>query len=244
MKKTIIALLALCGMASAASTVLTFQTDDLTYATDKWALNGVGNGPGGSWSGSTTLNDGTAATLYMNHGKFWDRATVQAWTNEAALAAMNADLGTTLTADDLTSIKIDASGSNGSTSNLTLNFSGNTSFQAGQDIVFYLLVATTNVDNSAAYNNFSVTGLADSSVSWAAANGDGFNTSTINTPCANLAMIKVEGTLTNEGVKFASTSAKNGWAMVAYTTPSVPHPASATLSLLALAGLASRRRRK
>ncbi len=241
MKKTLIALLATCCVAGAEATILTFQSDTLSYATDKWALNGIGNGPGSGWTGNNTLSDGTVATMHMNAGKFWDRPTVMEWTNSAALNAMNADLGTSLTASDLTGIKIDASGAISSHSDLTLNFDGNTALNKGQDILFYLLVATTKEDNTAAYNNFTVTGLADSSVSWAAAAGDGFTTTTINTPCANLAMIKVTGTLTDTPVKFESTSAKNGWAMVAYTA--VPEPATATLSLLALAGLAARRRR-
>lgn len=245
MKKTIITLLALCGMAMGAddsiTTVLTFQSDDLSYATDKWALNGIGNGAGSGWTGSKTLSDDTVATMYMNSGKFWERDTLTtSWTNTAALNAMNADLGTTLTADDLTGIKINASGAGGSHSDLTLNFDNNAHCASGRLIVFYLLVATTNVDNSADYNNFSVTGLSDYSVKWAGAADDGFNTTAINVPCANLAMIRVAGKLTDSPVTLASTSAKNGWAMVAYT---IPEPATATLSLLALAGLAARRRR-
>ncbi len=42
------------------------------------------------------------------------------------------------------------------------------------------------------------------------------------------------------------TQLNNGWTLpsITFTTPVVPEPATATLSLLALAGLAARRRRK
>ena len=53
-------------------------------------------------------------------------------------------------------------------------------------------------------------------------------------------------TLNAEALVFGSslTSASNFSMVVTPSTPAVPEPATATLSLLALAGLASRRRRK
>ena len=89
------------------------------------------------------------------------------------------------------------------------------------------------------YANFTVTGLDDAAVTRATATGNGFDSSVTSVPVANLAMIRVEGTLTEIPVTFAANAAKNGWAMVSY----IPEPATATLSLLALAGLAARRRK-
>ena len=98
-----------------------------------------------------------------------------------------------------------------------------------------------SIGNAAAnYANFTVTGLDDAALTWATATGNGFDSSVTSVPVANLAMIRVEGTLTEIPVTFAANAAKNGWAMVSY----IPEPATATLSLLALAGLAARRRRK
>jgi hypothetical protein len=56
-------------------------------------------------------------------------------------------------------------------------------------------------------------------------------------------IFKVEGTLTDANIVMAqATTAKNGWQTLSYKV--VPEPTTATLSLLALAGLAARRRRK
>ena len=101
--------------------------------------------------------------------------------------------------------------------------------------------ACYSIENAVAnYANFTVTGLDDAAVTWATATGNGFDSSVTSVPVANLAMIRVEGTLTEIPVTFAANAAKNGWAMVSY----IPEPATATLSLLALPGLAARRRRK
>ena len=242
MRKTHITLMALAGVAMGNSTILTFDQNDYTYDTDKWALNGLGNGPSASWSDSMTLSDGTVAGMSITSGKFWDYdTTTTSWTNVGALQAMNQKLGTNLTAEDLTSIKIDATAAQSSKSTLTLDFSNNAAYTTGGEIVFYLLVATsTDGGNTANYANFTVTGLDDAAVTWATATGNGFDSSVTSVPVANLAMIRVEGTLTENPVTFAANAAKNGWAMVSY----IPEPATATLSLLALVGLAARRRRK
>lgn len=242
MKKTIIALIALSGMAVANTSILTFDQNEYSFDTDKWALNGLGIGPGSAWEGSFTLKDNTVATMSITGGKFWDYATdTNSWTNTEALTEMNAKLGTTITADDLASFKIDATAAQGSKSTLTLDFSKNTSYSVGSDIAFYLLVATTkDGNNNASYQNFTVSGLTGATVTWASATGDGFNDTAVSAAVANLTMIKVTGKLAQNEVQFAANASKNGWAMVSYT---VPEPTTATLSLLALAGLAARRRR-
>ena len=79
---------------------------------------------------------------------------------------------------------------------------------------------------------------------WASATGSGFESgSPADVPVANLCMVRVTGELSDsQAVAFAADASKNGWAMVA--AASVPEPTTATLSLLALAGLAARRRRR
>ena len=114
---------------------------------------------------------------------------------------------------------------------------------SGDSLVFYLLVATSNDgNNTSTYSNFTVTGLTDPTVTWASATGDGFTNDTISVPVANLAMIKVEGTLGKDPVSFAADTAKNGWAMVSYAA--IPEPTTATLSLPTPASPAARRRRR
>ncbi len=235
--------------ANAAATVLTFDQTEYTFDTDKWALNGLGNGPGAAWSGSETLDDGTVAGLSITGGKFWDYATDTAsWTNTVALTDMNQNLGTSITADNITEIKIDATAAQGSKSTLTLDFSNNTGINTADEVIFYLLVATSkDGNNTAIYSNFTVAGLTDAVISWATADGSGYTDNSVTAvtlPVNNLGLIKVEGTLGAETVTFAADAAKNGWAMVAYNA--IPEPSAfgllAGLGALALVG--ARRRRK
>lgn len=185
------------------------------------------------------------ATLAITDGKLWDyNSATTTWTNAAALEQLNADLGTSLTANNICGLKYEASGSGGATSSVTLNFAQNAGVGVGSDMTFYVVVAASGQDSTAAYTNFSVSGLADSNWEWEAAGGDGFSSDAMNVPNNNLTMIKVTGALTDaRSVTFSSNVAKNGWAMVSYT-PNAPEPATAALSLLALAGLSLRRRRK
>ena len=265
MKKTFITLLALAGIACGETTVLTFDgvvdpnnqnasvKVEHDFDTDEWNIRGVGNGPNNTWSGTQTLTDGTVAGLSLNSngGKFWDYTTREAWSNTSALSSMNAELGTTMTADDITSIQIMGSAAQGNKSTLTLNFTNNALYQSGSEVVFYLLVGTYSHEKDAnenpkgaAYENFSVEGLEKGyNVQWAKVDGTGFTTENLSVPVATHALIRVSGTLTEaQSVSFSADAARNGWSMVAYA-PAVPEPATATLSLLALAGLAARRRR-
>ena len=261
MKKTFITLLALAGIACGETTVLTFDgvvdpnNQDASvkvehdFDTDEWNIRGLGNGAGSVWSGTQTLTDGTVAGLNINSGKFWDTtpASNATWGNTDALTAMNDELGTNISADDLTSVKIMASAGGGSHAKLTLNFTNNTSYGEGDQVVFYLLGGS--YDNGDAYNgNITVTGLTGVTMQWAASGGKGFtdcSTTAISADKQTQVLIRVQGALTSDqSVAFVhETAAKSGWGMAAYA-PAVPEPATATLSLLALAGLAARRRRK
>ncbi|MBR5888818.1 MAG: hypothetical protein IKY92_02100 [Akkermansia sp.] len=257
MKKTFITLLTLAGIAMGSPTVLTFDQNEYSFDTDKWSVNGLGNGPNSSWSGSTTLSDKTVASFNMAYGKLWDyELKTKTWSNTTALDFMNQELGTTLTSSDLTGLKFDASAAGSGTTQLTLNFTDNTNYKNGDSVVFYILVAENSHDNGTTpYSGFSVTGLDNATIHWANAEENGFYDASkvaVTGAQSELLMVRVQGSLKdNQSVTFASDNQKNGWAMAAYNTgtanpavPVIPEPTTATLSLLALCGLAMRRRRK
>ena len=260
MKKTIITLFTLCGVAAADTSVVTFGTQESnpSYVTDAWAAVGAA-----SPSMSLTLSNTDVLTLAGDtSGRIFysgatDGTVEKSWGNTAAITDMNNVLGTSFTADDFSeksSLYYTATGDGGSKSTLTLDInSGN----VGDTIILYVTVAS----RASHTHGFSVTGLDNVTLSYAGLNGNGFGTSGVDgnsvaydgnnsilkgnwSPNTESVMIfKVEGTLTDADIVMAqSTTAKNGWQTLSYKI--VPEPTTATLSLLALAGLAARRRRK
>ncbi|MGN0837129.1 MAG: PEP-CTERM sorting domain-containing protein [Akkermansia sp.] len=252
MKKTLIALLALgstlSGLAQGATgTVLTFTPSaTFTAATDNWALNGQGVGPNTSWSDNKTLADGVKLTMELNCGKFGDVTPTNAtWSNTTVINEFNSVFGTSITTTQLAALNYTAPKAQDSHATMTFNFSSAQGYTAGTEVVFYLLAAASNEGNNTdSISSITVGGLNDGyTVSWALREGTGYTT-TATIPNNELGLIKVTGTLTeNTAVSFVTNASKSGWAMAAYTAV-VPEPATATLSLLALTGLAARRRRK
>lgn len=96
--------------------------------------------------------------------------------------------------------------------------------------------------SGARLSNITISGLEQSSVSYAADNATGFADSISAASADNgLLLVKVTGILSDEQqVRLSSTTTKNAFALAAY----LPEPSTASLSLLALAGLALRRRRQ
>lgn len=261
MKKTIITLLALCGVAAADTTVVTFGTQESTsnpsYVTDAWAAIGTAS-PNMSFTLSnkdvlTLTGDVSGRTFYSGSN---DGTVEKTWANTAAITDMNNVLGTSFTAADFStgsSLYYTATGDGGSKSTLTLDInSGN----VGDTIILYVTAAARGTHT----HGFSVTGLDNVTLSYAGLNGNGFGTSGVDgnsivydgsnstlkgnwSPNSESVMIfKVEGTLTDANIVMSqATTAKNGWQTLSYKV--VPEPTTATLSLLALAGLAARRRR-
>ena len=258
MKKTLITLLALAGVASAAPVVVTFGNEtapERDFITDSFFVNNVGET-------TYTLKNGATVTLTPSGGNLWagstDGAVDKTWGNAAAITAMNTALGLTatngFTAADFSvgsGIYYTASGNGGSTSTLTLNL-GETA-KVGDTITLFV-TAACHVQHTA---GFSITGLGDDiTLSYAGLNGNGFTAASGSSVSynANLASnwspnthsvqsFKVTGTLTSTTLTMDQQGTKkNGWQTLSYVV--VPEPTTATLSLLALCGLAARRRRR
>lgn len=233
MKKTIIALLALSGVAMADSVI-----SDLTI------FNGTQSGAETQLKIGDDVSD--VLTMTISGGSSWAvTSDSDNWTNSKALAAMNADLGTTLTMTDINAYAPVGSGQGRSWTDLTLKIN---TITAGTNVVIYTLGTAAGSTMA----NFKVTGLDNVTIEYATAGGDGFSiTESYTEGALNYTLFKVTGTLTENSIGFsARNSNKNLWGMVAYApvvagpTEVIPEPTTATLSLLALAGLAARRRRK
>ena len=249
MKKTIIALFALAGMTQAA-TVITFggTSADYGFVTDAFVID---SNTGTDFSSfEHKLSDGNKFSLTNTDGsgnssKFWagkDGNIAGTWSNTAALTEMNAAMGISYTVDELSSgsgMYFTAPGNGGSKSTLTFDFS---KAEAGDTITMYVM-ATAYAGN---LSTFDVTGLDDASVAYATNGGNGFSTTAAYSEGGgNITIFKVTGTLTDANVALTpGAGVKSGFQSVAYAIASVPEPTTATLSLLALAGLAMRRRRK
>ena len=242
-------MLVLGGIAQAA-TVITFGglgEGNYDYVTDKYEIASVW-GENDIIYVSDTLSDGTSMLLTNNQScSFWGGTadgTIQGtWTNAEALTEVNAAMGTSYTASDFSSTSTmyyTAPGNGGSRSTLSFDFGD---AAVGSTLTMYV----TSTGHSNTLTSFDVTGLADASIAYAANNGNGFSESAVYSEGAKtITMFKVTGTITDEAVALApGVGVKTGFQTVAYSVvaPAVPEPTTATLSLLALAGLAARRRR-
>lgn len=222
MKKTLITLFALAGVAAAET--LTFEVERdanaVTFAFDEvtvqeiltmtytdWSYNGGGNNNVGSWQSPTNA-------AYQN--SFSPDAqlrgnTTDSWTMNFTVTNNTEEEIT------LTQFTFDAYGINGGGSDKTAEI----------PVTLTLAGITTNI--SLAYAGHTTTGTLDLA-------GDNAITIGANeTVSLALTMTARNGYNTYSGITAGS---------VTYTTPVIPEPTTATLSLLALAGLAARRRRK
>lgn len=238
MKKTLIALMALAGMAH-ASTVITFGGlgADYDFVTDAYAVSDV-------IFYNAELSDGNSFTLTPSASKLWGGSVAGApdgsWSNTAALEDLNTTLGTAYSAADFgtgSTMYFTAPGDSNSYSTLTFNFS---SANVGDSITMYAMVTAYAGD----LTNFSVSGLDSLTVSYATNSSDGFSdTAAFSQGAKQITMVKITGEITENSVVITpSTGNKSGFQSVAYQI--VPEPSTAALSLLALAGLAVRRCRK
>lgn len=254
MKITVISMVALAGVASAATSqteIITFSTGGETaggyvygvdFGTDSFNTHNK-SAPSLTTSAEkvviqlTTSKDNT----YTTYSSYVDPNNPSAfWTNSAALNVMNTELGTSLTLANLDAAPLAYAGAGGAKITMTLDF--DSKCKAGETFVGYLLFGSYEKTAT----NISLTGLSEGyTVEYATAKGSGFSSTASFTEGAHYTtLIKVTGTFANDDarVTFTSTDAKGGFAMAAYKV--VPEPTTATLSLLALVGLAARRRRK
>ena len=255
MKKTLIALLALAGVAMAAvpsTSVITFDTGGekagsyaygVDWGTESYDAHAVSS-PTFTTSDNVIITFNTSNgdkgiyTSYTSYINPSEPTTV--WSNQLALDEMNDTLGTSLTLANIDSAPQAYAGGGSSKPILTLNYAN--VYTVADPCTIYLLVASTKN----AVSQLTVTGLADGyTMEYATATGSGYvSDATFSEDPRVSTLIKISGELesTDALVSIASNAVNSGFAMVAYKL--IPEPATATLSLLALAGLAARRRRK
>lgn len=206
------------------------------------AIPVINGNPSSAVSGQTSifntkLTDGTAIDISITSGRGWFADAADTWTNAEALKDFNAFTGLTLSQQDINNLCFYGTGAGTGTTSLTLNFSGNTSIQAGDQITLYAFMGASG----GILSNITISGLEQATVSYAADTATGFADS-LSPASANdgLLLVKVTGTLgDDQQVRLSSSTVKNAYALVAY----LPEPSTASLSLLALAGLVLRRRR-
>ena len=213
MKKTIIALLALSGMAMAA-------------APNELGIASGGNFWGGDFTLTFTLNEGALSAtdttdvlaLYwgtFSTGEYYSNGITLTWSSDEAVALYIGDgsmggVGSSADSAQITE-STTFSGSRGATFSTTLTM--------GETYTLKNVGGDGNQTVSL-YAGTDVTGAALGTVTY---NGN------MNGGNADTTM----GSVVNSQYAYVPTPA-----------PSVPEPTTATLSLLALAGLAARRRRK
>lgn len=227
MKKTIIALLSLVGMAAADTMVSV--TENLTVTStaislDTTALTLALDSIGGASTGTYTPDQVTGATGFSpkiqfvqnsNDGCYWLLdITVENKTNSAiTLTGMTLDMFSTTASGGTHSAGI-------GTVTTTLTYGS-----SEPATVFGSGTATLGA------NSASATATITGTYELAAKSSEEFT-------------LKVERTQSGAFTGFASISAATLSYETAAAAPAVPEPTTATLSLLALAGLAARRRRK
>ena len=229
MKKTIITLLALAG-AAMAETPLTLLPDLSAGATrhDSIVDGNLGNGGITADSLATTLK-GNGGASFLTTGWHW--------------GLDNGDSGFT------TDLTIDSS-KTGFTIKGRYNYDGE--YMLASVNVGELLAGNTDEYVDSITIKFDVT--AQNSLTFSAWSWNGTTATEVITkgaPAAATNITKDVVLTSNDTLLFVfGTNAGNGAANTianltsSYTTAPVPEPATATLSLLALAGLAARRRRK
>lgn len=238
----------LSGLSHAA-TVITLggQGKNYSFVTDAHTIHDSASG----WN--VKLKDGHSLTLTNtdpggNSSKFWgtsaDGSIDGTWTNTAAVTEVNANMGTSYSAVDFSegsSMYYTAPGNQNGGTTLTLGFDF-TKVSVGDSLTMYV----TTVGHAGTVGGFSAEGLTNTQISYATNGGNGFSSSaTFSEGAKNVTMIKITGKLTADDLVLTTTASnKSGFQTVAYNIASVPEPTTATLSLLTLAGLAARRRRR
>lgn len=176
----------------------------------------------------TAMPDGTKLTVNWDNG--YKTSTFNPsdnWTNTEALSELNSTMGLSLTPDNINSLSFVGAAS--ATTSITFDFS-NTSI--GPDVGFYIFATSTK----GAVSGFDIEGMDVYYTATAADDlGSGFDNK--KGGYQSITLFKIHGALGDSRKVTISTRDGNKamFSMVSYST--VPEPATATLSLLALAGL-------
>lgn len=242
--------MALAGVATAASETIVLGKAETS---NPWGFGTYvthGDGVPSTATNDYTVIDtaefgasGVTLTMVHSKGRTFVADITDNWSNVAALTIYNNATGNSLTSTQITAGTISAPGAGGSFETITLDFSNSESYQAGQQITIFAFAGIRNIDSSGAnLSSFTITGLGDGfSVSTASATGNGFDDT--YRAKGGVTIAKISGVLTDaRTVTIKGNGDKAGFTAV--TVMPVPEPTTATLSLLALAGLAARRRRK
>lgn len=249
MKKTLIALMSVAGMAMADTTLLSMDFTSLTGSTDN-------NTPAGWTAGQWNGNDNTP---YYNFGE--NGAVVgQPWKQNYLTTTMNiASLGDYKISFTLYNNGEDTGNMfflSSDTYSIVMGNSYNSNSEiyvgtlaeaVGRDFVCFQTgtkINPTVLDNSSGLN-------VSGDIAYTLTMKDGNMTITIGEETAPTWSTTITGledvTFTKIGFMNDGGPGNSGVKKITITTPdtpAVPEPATATLSLLALAGLAARRRRK
>ncbi len=190
-----------------------------------------------------SMSDGVNVKLEWSEGHGVSQLNPpKEWTNEAALNELNSATGLTLTMEELNDMTFVGCQVSNTDTSLTLDFSNVSAvIDVSSPLTIYVFACS-----ALGGGELEVAGLDDYSVSIARPDGKGFNASTA-AGYNSFSLFKVTGTLQEDkSVELNTSKKKDHFAKVSYIVPvldSVPEPTTATLSLLALAGLAARRRR-
>ena len=259
MKKTLISLIALAGVAAATTStteIITFSTGNDTagnyrygvdFGTDSFNTHNKSNPTFTTATEKVNVQvSSSAANVYTTYTSYIDPDNpVTFWSNSAAISEMNTTLGTSLTLANMDAAPLAYGGGGGAEGTLTLTFGDDCS--AGEIFVGYLLVGAFNDTPSSLTD---ISGLVDGyTVQYATAQGSGFsNTPTFTNGTHYTTLVKITGIFADDNTSFSvrvkgdNGDPRTGFAMAAYKV--IPEPTTATLSLFALAGLAARRRRR
>ena len=257
MKKTLIALVALSGLAMADTVTNTVDLSDLMSVETGVVFGGDNslNTQSGTTVSAEALADFTTMSQYVTATNTW--YTDNNYSNVNNGAKPTDAYGITMITDgpapatghcswiafayqlDSATLADMAEAESSLAITFNVKVSGGNNNNKGQGVAFNLLTAANNI-TQAQYGNTSGTDTAAEDV-------------TLTLSAAKVAQLAATGT--NQNLIFLMTDTDNVtgtneyWTVtnmkLTYNTPApvVPEPATATLSLLALAGLAARRRR-
>ena len=222
------------GVAHGAQTV-SFDTD-ATWPTNILSANGQAAGTDISY----TLADNSVLSVAISGGKFWSNENhATEWANENTIVFN--EILNFIGLDSMFSLALDGAAAGGQydTTSYTLNLSD--SYKAGDTFTLYL--GFYGQTSAGKVDNFTYSGLTNCVLSYSKTGGTGWSANPTYSAAGYLTFVKIEGTVSEAPITFSATGGKASLAFMAYSD-AIPEPATATLSVLALAGLAARRRRK